>query len=535
MKKIMLFVILIIILVPASFLVVRTYNDGQTSGQEYKLAAVGKGVIQATVSSTGRLEPLNTIKVGSQVSGNIKELYADFNSMVQKDAVIARIEPDIYAAQVEQAKAQLLMAETQLQESQKDIMVAEAGVESAEAQIFSARSSHRESELNLNRLSALEHKQVVSRSELDSASARRDNAQGDLSMAEARLRTAKAQLNKAIVQEKTAEALIADRKASLNLAGIKLKYCTIISPINGVVISRDVDVGQTVAASLQSPTLFTIAEDLTRMQVEADVSEADVGRIQPDQDVIFTVDAFPEKKFKAKVRQVRNLATNIQNVVTYVVIADVTNNELLLKPGMTANVTIVVAKVSEALKVPNAALRFKPPEERAEERPEGTRPVKEREFYKNAVKRVGLDSGQADQFVKIIEQAGQKLKTAYAVPGDDKDLTEAWHGFFTQVYTNLYKILREDQHGAFRSYLEEVKEAEKRRKMYNGRPAKVYVMAENGRPEVRNIMAGVTDDTETQVISGGLEEGSKVIVGLGSVSKTPKNGRNLLSSIFGRN
>jgi HlyD family secretion protein len=535
MKKWRLWIILTLIIVPAVFLLVRFYGNKEASEREYKLATVTRGDIRAIVSSTGRLEPLNTVKVGSQVSGNIRDLLVDFNSLVKKDQVIALIDPATYAAMVEQAKAQVLMAETQLQESQKEIMAAEAGVQSAEAQISSTRATLKEAELRYNRLSSLGHKEIVPQSDLDLALAKRDSVQGDLLMAEANLRTAKARLNRTIAQEKGVEALIADKKAALNLADIKLRYCTIQSPIDGVVISRDVDIGQTVAATLQSPILFTIAEDLTRMQVEADVSEADVGQIKPDQEVIFTVDAFPEKKFKATVRQVRNFATNIQNVVTYQIIADVNNMDLLLRPGMTANVTIVVAKVSGVLKVPNAALRFKPPEEIKEEKPAKTTPIREREFYKNTVNKAGLDSRQADELVKIIEQAGQKLKSAYAIPEEDRDLTQAWSGFYTQVFTNLYKILREDQYGKFKAYVEECREAGKKRRMYKGRMAKVYVLGENGQPEVRNIMAGITDDTETQIISGGLEEGSKVIVGLGlTASRATKETRNLFSALLGR-
>jgi len=535
MKRWRFLIIFTLIIVPAVFLLVRIYGNRGVSGQEYKLAAVTRGDLRAIVSSTGRLEPLNTVKVGSQVSGNIKDLLVDFNSLVKKDQVIALIDPATYAAAVEQAEAQLLMAETKLLETEKEIMAAEAGVENAEAQIISARATLKEAELRYNRLSGLGHKEIVPRSDLDLALAKRDSAQGELLMAEAKLRTAKAQLSKTSAQEKGVEALIAEKKAALNLAEIKLRYCTIQSPIDGVVISREVDIGQTVAATLQSPILFTIAEDLTRMQVEADVSEADVGQIKPDQEVIFTVDAFPEKKFKATVRQVRNFATNIQNVVTYQVIADVNNTDLLLRPGMTANVTIVVAKVSGALKVPNAALRFKPPEEIKEEKSAETTPIREREFYKDTVNKVGLDSGQADELVKIIERAGQQLKAAYAIPEEDRDLTQAWRVFFTQVFTNLHGILREDQYGKFRAYVEERREADKKRRMYKGRRVKVYVLGENSRPQVRNIVAGITDDTETQIISGGLEEGSKVIVGLSlTENRAAKGSRNLFSSLLGR-
>ncbi len=329
-------------------------------------------------------------------------------------------------------------------------------------------------------------------------------------------------------------ALIAEREAELKLTGIRLDYCTIKSPIKGVVISREVDVGQTVAATLQSPVFFTIAEDLTSMQAEVDVSEADVGQINPGQEVEFTVDAFPDKRFKASVRQVRNFATSIQNVVTYKIIADVKNDSLMLRPGMTANVTIVVANVDGVLKVPNAALRFKPPgdvrEEKVSERPS----TKDSELYKNIVKHAELDARQAGKLVKIIDTAGLKLKTAYALPEEDRDAEQAWRDFFKQVFTGLYKILREDQYGKFKIFVEEFKAAAEKRKMSRGRPARVYTLDVDGLPKAVRITAGITDEAETQVIQESLKEGDRVIVGMDiNPGKSDRSSGNIFSSMFG--
>ena len=533
MKILKWFFILIVILASAAFLWGKFYRNGGASKQEFKLATVSKGAIQAIVTSTGQLNPLNTVKVGTQVSGNIKELYVDFNSPVKKDQVIALIDPAIYGAQVAQAKAQLLMARMQFEERQKDIEAAKANVKSAEAQLNSARATYRDAELKHNRLAIL--RDTVAKADLDSALAKRDNAMGAVDMTDAGILTAKAQLMRAVAQKKGVEALIAERQAALNLTEIKLQYCTIQSPINGVVISRDVDVGQTVAATLQSPVLFTIAEDLARMQVEVDVSEADVGQIQTGQDVLFTVDAFSEKKFSAKVREVRNVATNIQNVVTYKIIADVENDALLLRPGMTANVSIVVAKVDDVLKVPNGALRFKPPGEAEERKPEEKPAIRERPLYKNAVSKVGLDTVQSEALIKIIEQAGLKLKAVYALPEADRDVKLAWQTFYTQVFTNLYKILREDQYQKYRDYVSELREARKKRKLYNGRPAKLYIPGKDGRPNLLKITVGITDDDETQVIQGDLKEGDKVIVGLlFNDREKPEQADNIFSMFFKR-
>jgi HlyD family secretion protein len=532
MKKLMIWIGICVILIVVVFVGINVFGKGETSKiaetvlgdrffkkakaptDEYKLAPVTKGDIQALVTSTGRLSPLNTVKVGSQISGIIKEIYVDFNSEVTEGQVIALIDPAIYAAQVEQAKAHLLMAKMQRQERLKDIVAAKAGVESAEASLDSARATLREAELRYNRLVGLGHNEIVAKSDQDSALAKRDNAKGAVQIAEAKIRTSKAQLKRVIAQEKGALALIAEREAALSLTETKLKYCTITSPIDGVVISRSVDVGQTVAATLQSPVLFTIAEDLTRMQVEVDVSEADVGQINSGQTVEFNVDAFLDKKFKAKVRQVRNVATNIQNVVTYKIIADVANNELLLRPGMTANVNIIVAKVNGVLKVPNAALRFKPLGEIEEAKPRQPRAIKERPMYKQAIMRLKMDSEQARAFEEIIKKADAKLKAVYALPEEERDLKQAWGTYFISIYKNLYEILRQDQYQEFGKYTRELREANQKRRKYKGRPAKVYILDESGQPKSLGIMAGITNDTETQIIQGELKQGDKVIVGL---------------------
>lgn len=522
--------LLVILLAGAAFFL----NEDDVSGNAYRMATVKKGDIKAVVSSTGKLAPLNTVTVGSQVSGNIKALFADYNSVVKKNQVVALIDPAIYEGQVAQAKAQLLYAGMQLHERQKETEAAGAGVENARANLFSATAILKEAEINYTRLDGLAGRKIVAGAELDSALARRDNARGGLQMARAKVTTAKAHLEMARAQEKCAKAMIAEREAGLSLAKIKLGYCTIRSSIDGEVISREVDVGQTVAATLQSPVLFTIAEDLTRMQVEVDVSEADVGRIRTGQEVEFTVDAFPERTFEANVRQVRNAATSIQNVVTYKIIADVANDSLLLRPGMTANVTVLVSTVKESLTIPNSALRFKPPgnikDAVAKKRPQ----IRDRPFFKRTVEAVGLDPQQSEEFVKIIQQAQKKLKAAYALPEGDRDMQQAWRSFFSQVLTQLHKILKEEQHPKFQAYRLHLKNAGEQRKRQGGRPAKVYISGEKG-PEAKRVTVGITDDSQTQIIGGDLKEGDRVIIGLafGSDANAKPSG-NLFSNLLNK-
>ncbi len=511
-------------------------GDDIAHDKAFRLAPVSRGDIRATVSSTGKLNPLNTVEVGSQVSGMIKALHVDFNSPVQQDQVIALLDPAFYQAQVEQATAQLLMARAQYQESEKSILAAQASVESAKAQLNSAKATLREAELKYMRFQSLDKENVISKADLDAAQARLENAQGDWFMAQAQVKTTKANLNRAIAQQAGSRALIAQREAALHLAEIQLDYCTIKSPIGGTVISRHVDVGQTVAASLQSPILFIIAEDLSRMQVEVDVSEADVGQIQAEQEVEFTVDAFPEQKFKAKVRQVRNAPNNIQNVVTYTIVADVENPSLVLRPGMTANVTIIVDDVQNVLKVPNAALRFKPAGESKEQSTRSRLPIRERASFKNTVEKLNLDAAQTDQLEVFVKNAAEKLKAAYALPEDQRDTHMAWKNFYTEINQNLYGILHGDQYEKFKIYIEELKASyEKRSKNKKISSAKVYVLNENGLPEARHVLAGVTDEAQTQIVSEQLEEGDQVIVGISFDSAGGKNKKsNFLSAIMRR-
>ena len=534
MKKTRTWVFLAAFFVALSISAVFLLDEEDTPESSYRTAAVKRGDIKAVVSSTGKLAPLNTVTIGSQVSGIIKALYVDYNSVVKKDQVVALIDPAIYEGQVSQAGAQLLHARMQLHQRQKETAAARGGVRNAQANLFSARSTVREAELYYTRMAGLASRKVVAEAEFDSALARRDTARATLQMAQAKEATAKANLETALAQEECARALIAEREANLSLAEIKLGYCTIRSSIDGVAISRDVDVGQTVAATLQSPILFTIAEDLARMQVEVDVSEADVGRIRTGQDVEFTVDAFPDRTFKASVRQVRNVATSIQNVVTYKIIADVNNESLLLRPGMTADVTVMAATVKDSLKIPNSALRFKPPgkikEAKSAERP----PIQERPFYKKTVEAVGLDEKQSEEFAGIVQQAQEKLRAAYALPEDSRDMEQAWRGFFVQVLTRLHKILREDQLEKFMVYRSRLKEAGDKRRFQKGRQAKVYVPGEKGPVAVR-VTVGITDDSETQVIGDELKEGDRVIVGfaIGSEGNTKPSG-NLFSNLLKR-
>jgi len=343
-------VIIFVLLVGGFFLYQVIAQKG--SNQKFRVVKVERGEVDSIVTATGTINPVVNVLVGSQVSGTIKALYADFNSQVKEGQIIAQIDPALFQAQVDQAKANVL-------NTQANLLNARANLENAKANLVKAEVAVVDTKRTLDRNQPLVEKKVI-------AQATMDTAQTNYDTAVAQQESAKAQIESAKSQVESSKAQVEQSKAALNLAETNLRYTTIRSPVNGTVISRNVDVGQTVAASLQAPTLFTIAKDLTRLQVDTNVSEADVGRVTVGQDSTFTVDAYPGRIFRGKVSEVRNAPITIQNVVTYDVVILVSNKDLKLKPGMTANVSIMIAHREGVLKIPNAALRFRPSSARKE-------------------------------------------------------------------------------------------------------------------------------------------------------------------------
>ncbi|HYL10138.1 MAG TPA: efflux RND transporter periplasmic adaptor subunit [Candidatus Acidoferrales bacterium] len=327
---------------------------------QYYTAKVDKGDISQVVSATGTINAVITVQVGSQVSGNVDKLFVDFNSHVKKGALIAQIDPAIFAAQLEQAQADLHNSEANVQslqaaiETQRaDLLAQQAGVEKAQAQLGDAQ-------LQWKRNKGLADQGIVPAQQADTLKAVADAALASLHEAQAMYEQSKAKLNSSIANLAQAKAQVEQKRATVNLARLNVDHCKIYAPIDGTVVARNVDVGQTVAASLQAPVLFTIAQDLTKMQVYAKTDEADVGRIKVGATATFKVDSFPRETFTGRVSQIRMNATTIQNVVTYDTIVEFDNPDQKLFPGMTAYVNIPVAWEHDAVKIPNGALRFKP-------------------------------------------------------------------------------------------------------------------------------------------------------------------------------
>lgn len=345
----------------------------------YQTSSVERGKVQASISATGNCNAVVTVQVGSQVSGNIKALYADFNTKVKKGQLVALIDPESFQARVDQAKASLASARTsvataqaQVEKADADIASSRAAVANQKASIAKAKSAEQDAKTKLASRKALFQEGILSKDDLDTAQATYDQAVAaqeaavaQLDAANHQVQASQAMIEVAKTQLAAAQAQVQQATATLAQAQLDLDHTRIVAPVDGTVIARQMDVGQTVAASFQAPTIFQIAQDLTKMQVDTNVDEADVGQVQVGQPARFTVDAYPGTTFRGSVVQIRQAPINVQNVITYDVVVGVSNSDLKLLPGMTANVKILTNAADAVLKVPNAALRFHPADAKA--------------------------------------------------------------------------------------------------------------------------------------------------------------------------
>jgi HlyD family secretion protein len=363
--------LLVLLIVAASV----WYLGGHEHPPRYRVARVERGPLIASISATGNLNAVTMVLVGSQVSGTIKELDADFNTPVRKGQIVARIDPALFEAAVDQARADVAAAESTVLNQEAQVEQARTNVENARASYAEAVAQSSKAEVavvdarrTLERQTALFQRDLVAAADRDVAQTAHDSALAQHESAQAHERALSSAIQTAEAQQRVQEATlrtarnqVKQKQAALAQAQINLDHTTIRSPVDGVVVNRAVDVGQTVAATLQAPTLFTIARDITKMQVETSVDEADIGRLHGDTPVVFTVDAFPGETFTGVVSQIRKAPQVVQNVVTYTVVVAVPNPTGTLLPGMTANVRFVAARRDDVLKVPNTALRFRPP------------------------------------------------------------------------------------------------------------------------------------------------------------------------------
>ena len=468
------------------------FAASQSSATQYMTARIDRGNLRNTVTATGALQAVTTVQVGSQASGTISALYADYNSIVKKGQVIAQLDPAVSKAQVDQARANLEQARASLVQAKAAVVNARAGVSDARAKGQAAQSTVQNNQAGV---SGAEANVAVLKAQLDDALSLLKQqesllksgviAQRDYDVSQTAYKTAEAKYNQAVsqlnqakltqqssssagiaqsnaaveqsqaqvqqsqAQVQQATAQVQQAQAALSLAQVNLSHTTIASPIDGIVVSRDVNVGQTVAASLSAPTLFTIANDLTQMQVIANIDQADIGLVEQAKSVRFSVDAFPGKDFDGKIEQMRINPQNVQNVVTYNVVIDVNNPEQKLKPGMTANLTITIGERNNVLKVPNSALRFTP-QDGSGQRTGGT----------------GAGGGQSRR----------RAQTDSANGGEQVNFAPA------------------------------------SAPVLEGQTRIVWVLGQDGKPQSRRVKIGLTDGTSTEVVEG-LNEGDMVITG----------------------
>jgi HlyD family secretion protein len=465
---------------------------------EYTTRAVERGAIRSVVNATGTVQAFLTVQVGSQVSGQIEALHADYNSVVKRGQLLAKIDPRQYQAQLSGAEANLLSAQARVNSAQADLNSQLANQQSAKANVETARVARDNSARVLARYEELRAQGILSQNDYDNAKATAETNAAKYDQAMAQAQQVEAQTNSSRAQVEQAKAQVEQAEAALKQAQVNLEYTNIYSPVDGVVVSRSVDVGQTVAASLSAPTLFVIANDLAKMQVHASVDEADIGSISQEAEVTFTVDAYPNRNFRGQISEIRLEPQTVQNVVTYTVVIDVNNERLELKPGMTANIAVTVAEQPDVLKVPNTALRYLPP---GTTREEVTRMLREEANGKREMTRApGAEGASA------VPEGAKRIarREALSARADDSRNDPVQRRELSSGDANLAP-------GQMWNPTEKIQFPSRNQQIL--RPAIVWALGAQKKPEARRVVLGITDGTFTQVVSGDLKEGDAAIVG----------------------
>ncbi len=510
--------VLILVVVVAAGAAASLYALAPSGEQiDYRLSAVEVGDIESVVLSAGTLAALNTVVVGSQLSGQVAELHADFNDTVEAGEIVARIDPRTFEARVLQ--------------NQADVAVAKGNIESRKAELQRAEATLRQAERELARRQTLQQRGHVSATELDRDITLVETSQAQVAVAEAAIGNSLAMLEQ--------------RQAASEQSKLDLERTYIRSPVSGTVINRQVELGQTVAASFSAPELFEIGQDLHRMKVEASVDEADIGRIREGMRCRFTVDAYPERRFFGRIQQIRKAPNIVQNVVTYKVIITADNNDLALLPGMTASVQIVLGSTSEVVKVPNAALRFAPRGTVRETPRPDVQPAAAAAPFGGGGRGDGRRAGggrgegfggggQGGGFAGGGRGGGGRGGLAETVrteleltPEQDKELdemVEAQRDNMRQAFRSgggdreAMRARMQSMRAAMEREIETIltpEQLEKLRALQDRtsgqRRASVWLLGDDGEPEERRIVVGLHDDEATEVISG-LEKGEEVIV-----------------------
>lgn len=490
----------------------RSWIKGDAEPQ-YKTGKVEQGAITSSVSATGTLSPVVSVQVGSQVSGQIKEIYVDFNSEVKQGQLIARIDPETFEYRVRQAQADLDAARAQ-------VLTQQAQIAAQQAQAAQAEVNLAETKRDFEQKQQLMEKGFISAAERDKARAVYHAQVEQANAARAQVRVVQAGIA-------NAQAAVKQREAALAQARIELERTAIKAPVNGVVIKRSIERGQTVAASLQAPELFIIAENLADMQVDTSIDESEIGRIRPGQQATFTVDAFPGRTFEGRVDQIRKAAQNVSNVITYMVEVETANPRKELLPGMTANVRVLTDTRKEVLKVPNAALRFRPPGVTAQRSepaggsaagqdaaPGRGQAVAMRERLE---KELQLTQEQKTKVEPIFASLRDKMAAAREVPQEER--RKIMERNRSDMRAQIMEILTPEQK---RKYEEILAEQGSRRGTYSS--GRIYVLDEKGQPREIQVRAGLNDGTMTEVVAPELKPGMTVITGNAQPQQQAKPG-----------
>jgi len=506
------------------------YTQSRGSTPRFRAAKVERGPLTATVSATGTLNAVVTVQVGSQVSGQIKELFADFNSQVKRNQLVARIDPEKFQAAVSQAKAQVDAAKATVlnqralvEKTRADLANAQAALAVAKAQTAKAQVAVVDSRRTLARNADLRKRGLIAQADEDTAQAAYDSAVAQAESAKAQevaqasqIRSAEAQLKVTEAMLQAASANVVQQEAGLKQAQVDLDHTEIRAPVDGVVVSRTVDVGQTVAASLQAPTLFTIAQDLTQMQVDTNVDEADVGRIREGLHATFTVDSFANQTFSGEVMQVRKAPQVLQNVVTYNVVISARNPDHKLLPGMTANVRLIVDQKDSVLKVPNSALRFRlPGDDSVPVRGVapgagaggGASQPSIDQIRERLTKSLGLTPEQQQKLEPILQDTREKIRALGARGANDNERRIESQRIREASREQIRGILTPEQRTR---YDQDMADARAGRQAISGR---VVILGPDAKPVPVTVRLGITDGSFTEVLSSDLKEGQEVLVG----------------------
>ncbi len=481
-------------------------RDAGAAKPVYRLAKIDRGNVASTVTASGTLRALVTVDVGTQVSGQIKELMADFNTDVRAGQIIARLDAATFEAKLKEAEADLATARA-------NVLMQKARLDNARAEWRRAKSALDEAKLDLERKKSLLATRAVAQSQYD-------KAVSAVEQAEAAYLALLAKENEQKAQIELSEAQVLQKSAVLLRAKIDLDNTVIRSPVDGVVIGRNVDIGQTVAASLQSPVLFVIAQNLRQMQVEVNVDEADIGRIREGQSASFSVDSFAGSAFPGRVRQVRKLPKEVSNVITYTVVVSAENPQLRLLPGMTANVTFDIMRRDDVLRIPNAALRFRPATEAGAVEASGARaassggnPRQRSEYLRVLVSELALDKNQESQVRAVFAEMGRRMGELRAAVTPSEQIREDMAKLRAELPDKIKPILRPDQLAKFATM--------GARNSEGARRGTVHMPGPDGNPLRVEVEIGVADGSFTELLSGQVKPGDSVITGVESAKKSP--------------